>query len=194
MLPHHTNAAEIHAEPPVRRNGHPSVRTELPAGWWEESRASCPPDRHRALREGAFGGLSVLLQLQLSANNISTIKPGAFRGLRSLEVLGLQNNPLPVLRAGTFEGLRRLRLLFLDDCDRLREVESGAFADTPRLEYVWVPGTALNCSRLVPQLPGDAACVSQHCDVERPDFIGDKWCDGGEYDTAECAWDGGDCS
>lgn len=32
-----------------------------------------------------------------------------------------------------------------------------------------------------------------NCTIARPFFIGDGECDGDEYDTPECAWDGGDC-
>lgn len=41
----------------------------------------------------------------------------------------------------------------------------------------------------------EAATVSDYpgCNVESPDFIGDGSCDGGDYNTVECGFDGGDC-
>ena len=32
---------------------------------------------------------------------------------------------------------------------------------------------------------------SNLCNVERKDYLGDSFCDGGEYNTEECNWDGG---
>ena len=124
------------------------------------------------------------------------IEPGALRGLRLLSTLALRSNPLTVLTAGAFEegGLDGLRNLFMDDCDRLREVEAGALPTTP--EHVWLPGAVLSCSQIAPRLPGGATYLDgAYCDVEELMRIGTGDCDDskGDYDTAECAWDGGDC-
>ena len=32
------------------------------------------------------------------------------------------------------------------------------------------------------------------CNIAYPSFIGDGYCDGRDYNTAECGWDGGDCN
>ena len=147
------------------------------------------------LREGTFDGLTQLAWgLDLSHNRISVIEPGAFDGLRLLSTLALRSNPLTVLTAGAFEegGLDGLRNLFMDDCDRLREVEADALPFT--LDHMWLPGATLNCSQIALRLPGGAACLDgAYCDVEMITRIGEGICQGGDYDTAECAWDGGDC-
>ena len=158
---------------------------------------SLSSNRIATLRVGAFGGLPHLVGLDLSYNRIATIEPGAFRGLRSLSILGLRDNSLVSLTAGALDiggyddGLRNL---FLDDCDRLREVEVGALPGA--LQHVWLPGAALNCSQIAPRLPGGATYLDgAYCDVEELMRIGTGDCDDskGDYDTAECAWDGGDC-
>ena len=147
------------------------------------------------LREGTFDGLTHLAWgLDLSHNHISVIEAGAFRGLRLLSTLAFRANPLTVLTAGAFKegGLDGLRNLFMDDCNRLHEVKAGALPGA--LEYAWLPGATLNCSQIVPRLPSGAACLDgAYCDVEMITRIGEGICQGGDYDTAECAWDGGDC-
>ena len=144
------------------------------------------------LHEGSFDGLPHLNSLDLSASNTSLIELGAFRELRVLRTLVLRDSSLVVVYAGALDGLRSLHALLLDDCDQLRELEVGALPDT--VQYVWLPGSALNCTRLAPQLSGGAACFDDaYCDVEWAFKVGNGYCNGGDYDTAECAWDGGDC-
>ena len=60
---------------------------------------------------------------------------------------------------------------------------------------MWLPGAVLSCSQIAPRLPGGATCLGgmMHCDAEYITVIGTGNCNGGDYDTAECAWDGGDC-
>jgi hypothetical protein len=134
------------------------------------------------LRAGGFEGLLHSLVLDLSSNNISAIEAGAFRGLRSLRTLLLRANPLTVLHARALdEGADGLGNLFLDDCGRLREVEAGALPDM--LDYVWLPGAALDCSQIAQRLPSGTACLdSAYCDCDTTDYL-----------AGECALDGGDC-
>ncbi|CAN0355990.1 unnamed protein product, partial [Ectocarpus fasciculatus] len=51
-------------------------------------------------------------------------------------------------------------------------------------------------------VPGDLACGSNGyecvdpeyaCTVPYPSYLGDGWCDGGEYNSGKCGYDGGDC-
>ena len=147
------------------------------------------------IEPGAYEGSPHLWIIELSLNHIATIEPGSFRGLRSLATLVLRDNPLVSLAAGALElggSDDGLRILFFDDCGRLREIEAGALPGT--LEHVWLPGAALNYSQIAPRLPGDATCLDgAYCDVEHITLIGTGICQKGDYDTAECAWDGGDC-
>jgi hypothetical protein len=110
-----------------------------------------------------------------------------------LKTLVLRDTQLTALKAGALAGFGQLRNLLLDGSYDLCEVEPGAFFDTPRVANVWVGGSALNCTRL--GLPGGVTCFDEvSCDVEIITWVGDGVCDGGEYDTAACAWDGGDCT
>lgn len=110
------------------------------------------------------------------------------------------------LTAGTLEigGFDdRLRSLFLGDYSRLREIEEGVLPGA--LQHVWRPGAALNCSHIAPRLPGAATCLDgAYYGAEHLARIGNGRrgarsaaavngiCDE-DYDTAKCAWDGGDC-
>jgi len=146
-----------------------------------------------ALPVGAFDGLSRLRSLDLSANAMDTLGTGVFASVPALMTLILRDTPLAALRVGALAGLGQLRNLFLDGSDELRMVDPGVFNDTLRVAHVWVGGSALNCTRL--GLPSDVACFDDvSCDAEHITWIGGGTCSGGEYDTAACAWDGGDCA
>jgi hypothetical protein len=147
-----------------------------------------------SLPVGALYGLGHLRSLDLSANAVGALGTGVFDAVPLLTTLVLRNNPLAVLRAGTLAGLDELRNLFLDGSDELRMVEPGAFAGAPRVAHVWMAGSALNCTRL--GLPGGVTCFDEvSCDVRHITWIGNRACDSiGGYDTAVCAWDGGDCA
>ena len=78
-----------------------------------------------------------------------------------------------------------------------RGIEPGAFDAVSNLEHVWLGGNELNCSSVRGSLPSGVECIEEHCEVERPDDIGDGSCDreqNPEVYTARCAWDGGDCA
>jgi hypothetical protein len=144
------------------------------------------------LTAGAFDGLENLRGvLDLSSLNISTIEPGAFRATRMLERLALRNNHLGVLPSGVFRGLSNLKLLLLDD-NRIENIAPGAFKDTRRLETVWAPGNAVNCTHIKQaELARGATCIdAASCKfVELELFgIGDGRCYD-VYDKYECAWD-----
>ena len=141
------------------------------------------------LSPSLFDTIDNLRYLDLSHNNISVIE-GTFP--RRLRTLALRGNRIAKLSSGVFSS-GHLRNLFLDD-NGMREVESGAFDAVPKLEHVWMGGNVLNCSRV--QLPDGAQCLEAACGVDYLFWVGDGNCNSQvdpEYDTAQCAWDGGDC-
>jgi hypothetical protein len=148
------------------------------------------------LRPRTFTRMPHLTFLDISSNNLTSIESDAFWGLGSLRSLVLRDNPfLTTLKDGALEGLDQLHLMFLDDCDRLRKIETGAFADTPLLKYVWMPD--LNCSsRIVPWMPTGATCVGEYCSVKRSviSYFGNGICEEPKIGhTPGCMRDGGDC-
>ena len=155
------------------------------------------------LSEGMFVGLPFLLNLQLEESNITKIEPGAFEPLAGLERLNLRINRLTAGRSAIFSGLKSLRLLSLDS-NGMRAVDADVFDDAPNLEVLWVAGNFLNCTEIIATTEdvgtnnnaGAVQCVDVgSCDYTDKHFntIGDDICSD-RYDTAECAWDGGDCS
>ena len=69
--------------------------------------------------------------------------------------------------------------------------------NTTRKSAAGMVATAFNSMRSIPTaIVEEIALASmQHVQVaiDDPSFIGDGDCDGGEYNTEECGWDGGDC-
>ena len=144
-----------------------------------------------ALSPAAFRGAQNLGYLDLSHNNISAVESGGV--LRKLETLALRGNRIAALSSSALSG--RLRTLFLDD-NGMRVVEAGAFGAIPHLEHVWMGGNVLNCSSVEALLPRGVLCIEERCGVDDLGWIGDAFCNSvedPEYDTAQCAFDGGDC-
>ena len=56
-------------------------------------------------------------------------------------------------------------------------------------------GNELNCSSVRGSLPSGAECIDEHCGAQWLSSIGQGFCNSEEpeYDTAQCARDGGDC-
>merc|ERR1719198_2843305 len=118
------------------------------------------------------------------------MKEGMFP--RTLETLVFRGNRIPALPAGVLDG-RLLRNLFLDG-NGLQVIEPGAVEAT--LEHVWMGGNVLNCSSARSVLPRGVKCIDEHCDAKHPIWVGGGRCHrelDPQIDTAQCAWDGGDC-
>ena len=79
-----------------------------------------------SLPEGVFAGLGDLEILTLHGNELTTLPEGVFAGLGSLEILSLNGNELTTLPEGVFAGLGSLGLLTLYR-NRLTTLPPGAF-------------------------------------------------------------------
>ena len=90
---------------------------------------------------------------------------------------------------------KRLQRLALDD-NRMLEFEPGAFDEVKYIDHVWIGGNAVNCSAVRSLLP-KARCLEERCKIKRLSWIGNGFCERDlkpGVDTAQCAWDGGDCT
>ena len=118
------------------------------------------------LEPGAFNGIEVVTDLELSenslellpvnmfsnynscriiglaSNGISEIESGSFNGLGSLERLNLDRNRLTALKAGMFQGAGSLIWLRLSN-NRINTLEDDVFTNLTALKYLRLDGNDL---------------------------------------------------
>jgi Leucine-rich repeat (LRR) protein len=87
-----------------------------------------------SLQPGVFGPLARLVQLDLSANHLTSVD-GLFDGLSDLVRLDLRANRLTAIGSSTFDGLPALRYLRLDD-NSISLIDQRAFSRLERLSYL----------------------------------------------------------
>lgn len=80
-----------------------------------------------SVKRGAFAGLRRVTQLLLESNpELVILEPEAFLGLSSLQMLNISSSRILALRKNTFDGLTSLRHLLLRS-NMIVEIEDGAF-------------------------------------------------------------------
>lgn len=80
-----------------------------------------------SVKRGAFANLRRVTQLLLESNpELVNIEPEAFLGLSSLQMLNISSSRILALRKNTFDGLTSLRYLLLRS-NMIVEIEDGAF-------------------------------------------------------------------
>ncbi|XP_035443317.2 leucine-rich repeat-containing protein 24 [Spodoptera frugiperda] len=89
----------------------------------------------QSLHANAFQDLRILIELDLSQNQLLQLSPNTFKGAVRLRVLILNGNPLSVLVAEQFPPLKSLRKLEITRC-KLRSVHPFAFVNLQSLETV----------------------------------------------------------
>ena len=85
-----------------------------------------------SLKPGDFEGLSIST-LYLSNNNLNTLPEGVFVGLKNLNRLNLNNNQITTLPEGVFEPLTRLANLYLEN-NQITTLPEGVFVGLKNLE------------------------------------------------------------
>lgn len=104
------------------------------------------------------------------------------------------NNDLEILKAQMVQ-MQADILKILTAVDNLSEFvmrpdePSAAPSDVPSVEESSKPTVF---ESVTPSVFASSA-PSTECQVEFPDYLGDGYCDGGDYNTEECDFDGGDC-
>lgn len=80
-----------------------------------------------SVKRGAFAGLRRVTQLLLESNpELVVLEPEAFLGLSSLQILNISSSRIHILKKNTFDGLTSLRHLLLRS-NLINEIEDGAF-------------------------------------------------------------------
>ncbi|KZC14383.1 Reticulon-4 receptor [Dufourea novaeangliae] len=83
----------------------------------------------------AFNGLKIVIEIDLSANNIRTLYPGTFNETQRLRVLNLNDNKLKVLENGLFRDLIYLQTVTLSN-NELERIEEKTFRNLPGLQVL----------------------------------------------------------
>ena len=100
-----------------------------------------------AVHTDAFNGLKIVIELDLSFNNIKTLFPGTFVETQRLRVLLLNQNKLKTLDDGLFHDLTYLQKIVLSDND-LTRIGERTFRNLPGLQTLELNGNNLTSVKL----------------------------------------------
>ncbi|XP_066592806.1 leucine-rich repeat-containing protein 24 [Prorops nasuta] len=99
------------------------------------------------IHRDAFNGLKIVIEIDLSSNNIRSLRPGTFVETQRLRVLLLNNNRLKVLENDLFHDMDFLQKVILSD-NRLERIEERTFRNLPELHSLALNGNNLSSLRL----------------------------------------------
>ncbi|CAK9804693.1 Pxn [Anthophora plagiata] len=91
----------------------------------------------------AFNGLKIVIEIDLSSNNIRTLYPGTFGETQRLRVLLLNDNKLKVLENGLFRNLVFLQTVKLSN-NKLEKIQNKTFVNLPGLKVLTLDGNNLS--------------------------------------------------
>ncbi|CAD1480108.1 unnamed protein product [Heterotrigona itama] len=100
-----------------------------------------------SIHTDAFNGLKIVIEIDLSANNIRTLYPGTFEETQRLRVLLLNENKLKVLENGLFRDLVYLQKVMLSN-NELERIEEKTFRNLPGLRLLTLDGNNLSMLRV----------------------------------------------
>ncbi|KAK2579799.1 hypothetical protein KPH14_008681 [Odynerus spinipes] len=95
----------------------------------------------------SFKALTIVIEIDLSANNIRTLHPGTFVETQRLRVLLLNQNKLKILEDGLFYDLTYLQKVELSD-NRLERIAEKTFRNLPGLQSLTLDGNNLSTLKL----------------------------------------------
>ncbi|KAI4491653.1 hypothetical protein M0804_003045 [Polistes exclamans] len=95
----------------------------------------------------SFRALKIIIEIDLSANNIRTLHPGTFVETLRLRVLLLNQNKLRVLEDGLFFNLTFLQKVEVSD-NKLERIENKTFRNLPGLQSLTLDGNNLSVLKL----------------------------------------------
>ena len=95
----------------------------------------------------AFNGLKIVIEIDLSANNIGTLYPGTFEETQRLRVLLLNDNKLKVLENGLFHNLKYLQKVELSN-NELERIDDKTFRNLPELRSLTLDANNLSALKV----------------------------------------------
>lgn len=95
----------------------------------------------------AFNGLKIVIEIDLSGNNIKTLYPDTFVETQRLRVLLLNQNRLEVLEDGLFHDLVYLQKVVLSE-NELKRIGEKTFRNLPGLQLLTLDGNELSTVKL----------------------------------------------
>ncbi|XP_076179142.1 leucine-rich repeat, immunoglobulin-like domain-containing kekkon 5 protein [Ptiloglossa arizonensis] len=101
-----------------------------------------------SIHTDAFNGLKIVIEIDLSANNIRTLYPGTFEETQRLRVLLLNDNKLKILENGLFRDLVYLQKVMLSN-NELERIEEKTFRNLPGLQLLTLDGNNLSSLKML---------------------------------------------
>lgn len=100
-----------------------------------------------SIHTDAFSGLKIVIEIDLSGNNIRSLHPGTFHETQRLRVLLLNQNKLRLLENGLFLNLTFLQKVALSD-NKLERIEEETFRNLPGLHSLALDGNNFSSLQL----------------------------------------------
>lgn len=101
----------------------------------------------RSIDTGAFNGLKIVIELDLSGNHLKNLLPGTFTETQRLRVLLLNHNQLESLENGLFHDLTYLQKIEISN-NRLRRISEETFKNLSSLHSLTLDGNNLTTVKL----------------------------------------------
>ena len=112
-----------------------------------------PPNVYRETLLIHFPNLLILLETDLSNNQIQSIDPSTFQNLTNLQEFGLNNNQIQNIDPQTFQSLTNLQKFALGS-NQIQNIDPQTFQNLPNLEKLWVSNNQIqNIDQLIDSLP-----------------------------------------
>ncbi|XP_020293729.1 amphoterin-induced protein 1 [Pseudomyrmex gracilis] len=127
------------------------------------------------IHTAAFNGLKIVIEIDLSSNNIHSLQPGTFSETQRLRVVLLNQNRLKVLEDNLFVNLVFLQKVLLSD-NRLEYIGEKTFQNLPALQSLTLSGNNFSTLQLqsFESLPKISSLELQNnpwnCDCELKNF------------------------
>jgi hypothetical protein len=99
------------------------------------------------LHKEAFRGLAILIELDLSGNQIHTLHPSIFRDIVRLRILTLSRNPIQKLEDGLFTNMTFLYTVDLSGC-HLSHIGRKTFVNIPNIKSLVLEGNNLTTMKV----------------------------------------------